>query len=109
VNEMPRYQQAKERVEALRGFYIHALVYAIVNLGLFAINMLTSPDNLWFYWPLIGWGIGLAINGTVVFASRSFLGKDWEARQMEKELARTAPEPLPPAQDEDGAVTKGAA
>jgi 2TM domain len=107
VNETTRFKQAKQRVEELRGFYIHALVYAIVNFGLFAINMLTSPDNLWFYWPLIGWGIGLTINGVVVFANRNFLGKDWEARQLEKELARIPEEP--PLQGDDARVTKGVA
>ena len=31
-NKEIRYQQAKERVEALKGFYIHLAVYVIVNL-----------------------------------------------------------------------------
>ena len=38
-----KYQKAKERVEALRGFYIHLIVYAVVNLILFSINMIVSP------------------------------------------------------------------
>jgi hypothetical protein len=42
-----------------RGFRIHALTYAAVNILLLVINLATSPDDLWFYWPLLGWGIGL--------------------------------------------------
>ena len=80
-NEDKLYKREKARMEALRGFYIHALVYVVVNLGLFALNMLTSRDSLWFYWPLLGWGIGLAINGIVVFAGGLF-SADWEERKI---------------------------
>ncbi len=90
-NEDRIYQRAKARVEALRGFYIHAMVYVTVNLGLFAINMLTSRDSLWFYWPLLGWGIGLAINGLVVFAG-GLLGGDWEERKIRETMAAMADE-----------------
>ena len=51
------YQRAHARVQALKGFYIHATVFALVNVGLFIINLLTG-GGWWFYWPLIGWGIG---------------------------------------------------
>jgi hypothetical protein len=48
------YRRAKARVDALRDFYIHLAVYVAVNLFLFAINMLTNRDSLWFFWPLLG-------------------------------------------------------
>jgi len=50
------YKSAKVRVEEIRGFWSHLAVFIIVNIGIFIINMLTSPHQLWFYWPLIGWG-----------------------------------------------------
>ena len=40
-------------------FYIHLIIYLIVNLSLFLINLFFSPQAWWFFWPLIGWGIGL--------------------------------------------------
>ena len=87
-----RYERARKRVQAVKGFYIHLAVYVIVNAGLVAINLLTSPHELWFYWPLAGWGIGLAINGFVVFMEGPF-GADWEDRKirqyMERDAART--------------------
>jgi hypothetical protein len=79
------YERVKARVEAIKGFYIHAIVYVIVNAGLFTINMLTNPDVLWFYWPLIGWGVGLAINGVAVFAGGPF-SPDWEERKIREAL-----------------------
>lgn len=53
------------------GFLIHAAVYATVNLGLLGINLLTSPQYLWFLFPVFGWGIGLLCHGAAVyFANR---------------------------------------
>lgn len=79
-----KYQKAKERVEALRGFYIHLIVYAVVNLILFSINMIVSPDSLWFFWPLMGWGIGLAIHVLSVFGPSLWFGADWEQRKIQE-------------------------
>ena len=79
-----KYQKAKERVEALRGFYIHLIVYAVVNLILFSINMIVSPDSLWFFWPLMGWGIGLAIHVLSVFGPTLWFGADWEQRKIQE-------------------------
>ena len=88
--EETKYQKAKERVEALRGFYIHLIVYVVVNLFLFLLNIITSPDSLWFYWPLLGWGIAIVGHALSVYwgIDRRF-GADWEEKKvreiMEKE------------------------
>ena len=57
---------AIRRADMKLGFRMHLLVYAAVNGGLLAINLLTNPYHLWFYWPMIGWGIGLALARRVV-------------------------------------------
>ena len=50
---------------------------------------MTSPDALWFYWPLLGWGIGVLFHGMKVFNITPFLGRNWEEQKirelMEKE------------------------
>lgn len=33
------------------------IIFFLVNLMLFAINMITTPQHLWFLYPLLGWGI----------------------------------------------------
>jgi 2TM domain len=35
-----RYERAHARVQALKGFYIHATVFVLVNIGLFVITCL---------------------------------------------------------------------
>jgi len=82
MDEQDRYQEAKKRVEAIRGFYLHLVSYIVVNVALVIINLLTSTEYLWFIWPLIGWGIGLVIHAFSVFGG--FWGKSWEERKIKE-------------------------
>ena len=79
-----RYQNAKRRVETLKGFYVHLTVYVLVNLLLFTINVLTSPESLWFFWPLLGWGIALALHALRVFGTGRSLGAEWQERKIDE-------------------------
>jgi len=58
--------RARRRVGRKMGFYIHATVFVLVNLGLFAINAVSGEPH-WARFPLMGWGLGLAIHGIVTF------------------------------------------
>jgi len=62
--QSPEYDRAHQRAEMLQGFYIHALIYLVINAGLFAINFLTRGEggSWWFQWPLLLWGLGLGIH-----------------------------------------------
>ncbi|HET7482286.1 MAG TPA: 2TM domain-containing protein, partial [Actinomycetota bacterium] len=86
-----RLARAKKRVEDIKGFYVHFGIYVIVNLGLFVINMLTNPDGLWFYWPLLGWGIGVAIHGFALLTDEYVFGPEWENRKVHEILGREDP------------------
>ena len=74
-------------VDERRGFKIHALVYALVNTGLIALNALlwvfTTADFPWAIFPLIGWGIGLTFHYFDVIRHE---GRSIRARQEEIEL-----------------------
>ncbi len=83
-----KYQRAKKRVEALRGFYTHLGVYVIVNLFLFLLNMIVSPDTIWFYLPLLGWGIAVAIHAFSVLGAGFPFGDDWEERKIEEMMEK---------------------
>jgi hypothetical protein len=48
--------------EAKRVFLVHIIVYVLVNAMLVAINLIYTPDNIWFFYPLMGWGIGISMN-----------------------------------------------
>ncbi len=84
------YQNAKKKVEAKIGFYIHLAVYAGVNILLAIINLVTSSDYLWFKWPLMGWSIGLLFHGLSVFVFNepSSIKERMIQKEMEKEARK---------------------
>lgn len=45
--------------QARRYFYIHTLLYAIVNIVLVVLNLVVSTAFPWAIFPVIIWGIGL--------------------------------------------------
>lgn len=67
---------------AVRGFMVHAYVYVGVNILLFILNIVDTPHQLWFIWPLAGWGIGLAVHGFLVF-------RGYQHREAAKPAAAT--------------------
>jgi hypothetical protein len=81
--EQQRYERAHARVQALKGFYIHTTAFLVVNIALLAINAGVG-GVWWFYWPLIGWGIGLGVHALDVFgfSGGGPWGREWEERKM---------------------------
>ena len=90
--EQESYERARKRVEALKGFYVHATAFVLVNIALFTINALVGGP-WWFYWPLMGWAMGLGAHALGVFGfGGGPWGRDWEERKigemMDKERGR---------------------
>jgi len=56
---------ARRRAGAKMGWYVHAFVYVLVNLGLVAIS--AANGRSWAMYPLMGWGLGLLIHGAVIW------------------------------------------
>ena len=88
TDEERAYFDARRRVRELREFYSHATAYAVFNVLMLVINLVTSPNKLWFFWPLFGWGIGLTIHGMYVYGFKMWLGKEWEDRKIQQLLAQ---------------------
>lgn len=58
-------QLARRRAAAKLGWYVHAAVYIAVNLLLAVLSAMSGRH--WAVFPALGWGLGLAIHGAVVF------------------------------------------
>lgn len=86
------YAQARKHVRAIKGFYVHALVFVLVNGGLVAINLATQREDSrfawWSLWPVFGWGIGLVAHGVSVFGFGGLWGPDWEERKVQQIVQR---------------------
>jgi hypothetical protein len=81
-------QRARKHAKELRSFVQHAGSFLAVGLFFLILNLITSPDSLWFFWPLLPWGVGLAIHGWNVLWQERLFNDDWEDRQTEKFLNR---------------------
>ena len=80
-----KYKEAKARVKELKDFYRNLITYIGINILLIAINLLTNPNKLWFYWVTIFWGIGIILHASKVFIIRGkFLGKEWEEKKIKE-------------------------
>ena len=79
---------ALAHVRKVKAFYIHLSQYVIVIPILAAINLLGYPQYLWFIWPALGWGLGVALHAAQVFAAPPLFNGAWEKRQVEKYLGR---------------------
>lgn len=53
------YEEAQKIVKTKKAFRSSAISFACVIPCLIILNLWTSPNNLWFFWPLLGWGMGL--------------------------------------------------
>ncbi len=52
-------------------FRRHLTIYLVTGLFLFTLNLLTSPGELWFYWPLFFWGWALVFQAIATFGSEA--------------------------------------
>ena len=77
---------ARKRANAKMGWFMHASIYAIVNLGLVALSAATGRS--WAVFPLLGWGVGLLAHGVSVWMLPP--GGALLARMVERERARLA-------------------
>jgi hypothetical protein len=82
TEQSSKYIRAVERVEEIKGFYSSIIAYCIVIPFLIYINLKFVPQFHWFWFPLMGWGIGLIFQGFKAFAYNPFLGKNWEERKI---------------------------
>lgn len=82
MNDDFKYLEAKKRVKRIKGFYIHALVYVLVN-GFILFIKYQKYNNIEFHdWGIGLWGIGLAIHGLSVFLPNFIFGSDWEEKKI---------------------------
>jgi hypothetical protein len=79
------YEKASKRVKELKGFYGNLTSYCLVIPFLIVLNLITDASHLWFFWPMLGWGLGLSAHAINTFG----IGKSWEDKKirelMEKE------------------------
>jgi hypothetical protein len=87
----PIERQARRRAGAKLGWYIHAAVYIAINAMLALLSAL--GDRSWAVFPAVGWGVGLAIHGIVVFLVTGGGGLHERLLQRERQLLAAQKDP----------------
>ncbi|MDR6488155.1 sensor histidine kinase YesM [Chryseobacterium vietnamense] len=72
------YQRAQKRVKEIKSFYMNLISYCTVSAFLIFINLFTSNRNHWFWFPVLGWGIGVASHAFQVFG----VGESWQEKKI---------------------------
>lgn len=77
-------ERAIKRLKKRRDFSGHLLVYVLVNAFFVVIWAMTNPDGFfWPVFPIVGWGIGVALNAWDVYRNDEF-----DEEQVRREIER---------------------
>ena len=80
------YKEAKKLVQKKKGFYGNFISWFIMSIFFFVLNMTMNTHFHWWIFPVLGWGIGVAYQYVETFGI--FNSKNWEKREIEKEMSR---------------------
>jgi len=87
------YEIAKKRVKKVKGFYIHLLIYLVVNILIIYANYTYSKNSVSLFEfrnfsTALSWGIGLLAHGLNVFSIDLLFDKNWEERKIRELMDR---------------------
>lgn|SRR5215510_2143527 len=78
--------EARRWVRRKRILYSILGIYVVLSLMWFAIDMADGTESLWFYWPMLGAGIAVAVTSVVLLGMGGLFGVGWEQRQIDRYL-----------------------
>jgi 2TM domain len=81
-------EEARRYVRRKRILYTVIGIWIALSLMWLTIDLLDDSSSFWFYWPMLGTGIGVAITAIVLLGLGGLFGADWERREMDKYLRR---------------------
>ena len=101
----------------IRGVAVHLFAYLAVNALLIGVNLIQTPDNLWFIWPLLGWGLGLAAHAFLAYravtlrtveryAAEQRILTEMQLERQAADIAASVAQPAKPAKKKAPASTK---
>lgn len=89
-----KYLNAKYKVEKLKRFYTHVVVYIVLNIVISTLKVYRNMENgetfneaffdtsTFILWLI--WGIALALHALSIYGFPFLFDNNWEERQIEK-------------------------
>ncbi len=78
------YLRARKHVDSLKEFYYGIISYFLIIPFLIYINYKTYWSFQWFWFPMIGMGIGITIAAFKLFVNDGIFGRNWEDRKLKQ-------------------------
>jgi ABC-type multidrug transport system fused ATPase/permease subunit len=85
------YENARRRTKQKKRLFLHFVVFLVGAVLLIVLNVVIGfreefmPLGYnWFVWAILLWTFFFLIHVVNVFITSSFMGKEWEKRQMDK-------------------------
>jgi len=88
--------EARRWVRRKRILFTMLGVYAALSVMWLVIDLADDSSGFWFYWPMLGTGIGVAITAVVLLGVGGVFGVDWEQREIDRYMAHGAGRPPGP-------------
>lgn len=88
-NKEKSYLRARKRLDWIKSFYIHVIVYLVFNVFLLlmihgGVSIKINSIHYSNLYTAIGWGIILLIHGIIVFTPIISLMDKWEEQKLEE-------------------------
>jgi hypothetical protein len=77
MEEVRRYVRRKRILFTIIGIWLALCVMW------FVIDLLDDSRSWWFYWPMLGTGIGVAIAAIALLGLGGLMGTEWEPRDRQ--------------------------
>ena len=88
-------ETAQKRIKQKKRLYYHFVIFLIGSALLVLINIVlgmgkdvTLFGTNWFVWAVLLWLFAFLFHAFDVFVTNKFMGKDWEAKQLETLVAQ---------------------
>lgn len=80
------YENAKKRIKQKKRLYFHFIILLVGSVFFIVLNKLlkVGEPHDWFVWAILVWVFLFILHFINVFITQSFMGKEWQEKQIEK-------------------------
>ncbi|TVZ27204.1 2TM domain-containing protein [Gillisia sp. Hel_I_86] len=89
------YENARARALQKKRLFQHFVIFLVGAVLLIVLNVVIGYQEdfmplgyNWFVWAILAWSFFFLIHVINVWVTNSFMGKEWEQKQLEKLVAR---------------------
>ncbi|WP_203295536.1 2TM domain-containing protein [Luteirhabdus pelagi] len=95
AEQREQYEYARRRIKQKKALMRHFIFFLAGSILVLVLDLLLNKGHElifpnWSVWVVLIWGFMLLIHVFNVFVMNTFMGKEWEDRQLEKLKAKQA-------------------